>query len=53
VAKGVGELIDGVASAVDHQLLQQEAVHLVFEVDVLDRDAGGPQSLRVGASFIA
>jgi hypothetical protein len=35
-AEGAGEVIDRFAGAVDGRLMQQEAVHLVVEVDVLD-----------------
>jgi hypothetical protein len=48
----ISEVIDRLASAVDDRLLQQEAVHLVVEVEVLNRDPSRPQTLRIGSSFI-
>jgi len=36
LGEGISEVIDRFAGAVDGRLLQQEAVHLVVEVDVLD-----------------
>src|SRR5262249_58543924 len=53
LAQGISEVIDRVAGAVDGRLLEQEAVHLVVEVEVLDGHPGRAETLRVGASFVA
>ena len=51
-AEGVGELIDRFAGAVHDRLLQQEAVHLVTEADVLDSHPCRAQTLCIRASFV-
>jgi hypothetical protein len=46
-------VIDRFAGAVDGRLLQQEAVHLVVEMEVLDSRPGRAETLSVGAFFVA
>ena len=51
-AEGITEVIDCLASAVHDRLLQQEAVHLAAEVDVLDSHRRRAETLRIRASLV-
>ena len=52
LGEGISEVIDRFAGAVDGRLLQQEAVHLVTEADVLDSHPCRAQTLCIRASFV-